>query len=295
MNIRKATDYSELFRNLDQILAGNHSQMEIAVLIGQAVCNRPEKGAAVAAAEYIQENYPDKSGFSPRNLRRMRTFYRLYCNDREMMDTAMQLGWTQNVAIMEAELGMADRLWYLKAALQNGWTKSVLIQKIKVNAHLEENCLDINDMPCYNGDSDNEVSDFNDANTLCLSRQHLQKLDGRVHYEGPGRESRTFQPVRNKLCCYQHRGDWESSLSIGPTEAGRAWNRLHWKNSPTAAEQRLREIRPPDRHGSGQPAEYVSHLRRGFPRQDSPADGVHRPPRRGGRSLVYQGLRYGLV
>jgi hypothetical protein len=170
MNIRKATDYSELFRNLDQILAGNHSQMEIAVLIGQAVCNRPEKGAAVAAAEYIQENYPDKSGFSPRNLRRMRTFYRLYCNDREMMDTAMQLGWTQNVAIMEAELGMADRLWYLKAALQNCWIKSVLIQKIKVNAHLEENCLDINDMPCYNGDSDNEVSDFNDANTLCLSR-----------------------------------------------------------------------------------------------------------------------------
>ena len=106
MNIRKATDYSELFRNLDQILAGNHSQMGIAVLIGQAVCNRPEKGAAVAAAEYIQENYPDKSGFSPRNLRRMRTFYRLYCNDREMMDTAMQLGWTQNVAIMEAELSM---------------------------------------------------------------------------------------------------------------------------------------------------------------------------------------------
>ncbi len=53
------------------------------------------------------------------------------------------------------------------------------------------------------------------------------------------------------------------------------------KRSPSTAEQRLREIRPSDWHGSGQPAEYVPDLRRRFCRQDAPADGLYRPPRRG--------------
>ena len=33
---------------------------------------RPEKGAAIAAAEFLQTNFPDRTGFSPRNVRQMR-------------------------------------------------------------------------------------------------------------------------------------------------------------------------------------------------------------------------------
>ena len=44
--------------------------------IGRPVSDRPEKGSAVAAAEYLTGTYPDVSGFSPRNIRRMREFYR---------------------------------------------------------------------------------------------------------------------------------------------------------------------------------------------------------------------------
>lgn len=43
-------------------------------MAGRAVWRRTEKGAAVAAAAYLREQYPDIQGFSPRNLRRMRDF-----------------------------------------------------------------------------------------------------------------------------------------------------------------------------------------------------------------------------
>ena len=80
------------------------------------------KGAAVAAAAYLSKQYPDAQGFSPRNLRRMRDFYRAYEDHPTLFTLAMQLGWTQNIVILEADLSMDQRKWYLKAASQFGWS-----------------------------------------------------------------------------------------------------------------------------------------------------------------------------
>ena len=48
--------------------------MDEVYAIGKAISQRPEKGAAVAAAEFLQAKFPDRTGFSPRNVRRMRDF-----------------------------------------------------------------------------------------------------------------------------------------------------------------------------------------------------------------------------
>ena len=71
MNIRKKIDYSELYAALDAAMAAGKSQMELYCAIGKAVSRRSEKGAAVMAAEYLKKQYPDVSGFSPRNVRRI--------------------------------------------------------------------------------------------------------------------------------------------------------------------------------------------------------------------------------
>ena len=68
MIVRKTTDYSSLFASLDALIAAELPQMELYRKIGQIVCDRPEKGAAVAAAEYLQRTCPNTTGFSPRNL-----------------------------------------------------------------------------------------------------------------------------------------------------------------------------------------------------------------------------------
>ena len=92
MNIRKPIDYSAMFAALDTLMAADPPQMKLYCEIGRLVSGRPEKGAAVAASEYLCGMYPDASGFSPRNLRRMRGFYRTYESSPEVLAQAMTIG-----------------------------------------------------------------------------------------------------------------------------------------------------------------------------------------------------------
>ena len=94
MNVRKPIDYSAMFTALDALIAANLPQVELYYEIGRLVNGRHGKGAAVAAAEYLCDIYPDASGFSPRNLRRMREFYRTYESIPEILAEAMTIGWT---------------------------------------------------------------------------------------------------------------------------------------------------------------------------------------------------------
>lgn len=64
MNVRKPADYGTIYRKLTAILP----QMDEMYAIGKAISQRPEKGAAVAAAEFLQANFPNRTGFSPRNV-----------------------------------------------------------------------------------------------------------------------------------------------------------------------------------------------------------------------------------
>ncbi len=135
MNIRKPVDYGTMYRELTAILAQNLPQMEEIYAIGKGISQRPEKGAAVAAAEFLQANFPDRAGFSPRNVRRMRDFYRTYENDQTLLRLAMKIGWTLNVVIMEAELTRDARRWYLEQARHGGWTKTELQAALNTEAY----------------------------------------------------------------------------------------------------------------------------------------------------------------
>ena len=117
MNVRKPVDYGTMYRELTAILAQNLPQMIEIYAIGKAISQRPEKGAAVAAAEFLQANFPDRTGFSPRNVRRMRDFYRTYENDQTLLRLAMKIGWTLNVLIMEAKLSRLQKRFYIYKAM----------------------------------------------------------------------------------------------------------------------------------------------------------------------------------
>ena len=137
MNVRKTVDYNTMYRELTAILAQNLPQMDEIYAIGKAISQRPEKGAAVAAAEFLQANFHDRTGFSPRNVRRMRDFYKTYENDQTLLRLAMKIGWTLNVVIMEAGLTIEARHWYLRKANAGGLSKAELLEMIESAAHLE--------------------------------------------------------------------------------------------------------------------------------------------------------------
>ena len=103
MNVRKPIEYSTMFAALDTLMASNLLQMELYCEIGRLGSSRPEKGATVAAAEYLCGTHPNVSGFSPRNLRRMREFYRTYESSPAVLAQAMTIGWTQNAVILKEE------------------------------------------------------------------------------------------------------------------------------------------------------------------------------------------------
>ena len=159
MNIRKPTDYTTLFTALDAAVAAQLPQMEMYCEIGRLVSGRSEKGAAVAASEYLQAIYPAANGFSPRNVRRMRDFYRVYGDTPELLAAAMRLNWTQNVVIMEAGLTMDERCWYIRKVAESGLSKTELLRMIERAEH-SEIALGENEDTCYTVEND-EFSEKN--------------------------------------------------------------------------------------------------------------------------------------
>ena len=138
-----------MYLDLNAILAQNLPQMIEAYAIGKAISQCPEKSAAVAAAEFLQANFPDRTGFSPRNVRRMRDFYKTYENDQTLLLLAMKLGWTLNVVIMEAELTSVQRISCLQRAVSEKLSKEKLLEII-LNGAFAEEPVDESAEICYN-------------------------------------------------------------------------------------------------------------------------------------------------
>ena len=291
MNIRKPADYRALFFELDKIVAAQLPQMELYCEIGRVVSDRAEKGAAVAASEYLQATYPAAEGFSPRNLRRMRAFYAAYDESPEIMRLAMGLGWTRNVAILEGGGSNEERVWYIRAALRFGWKKAKLLESIKTQAW-RNSSLDEQAVSCYTGEKEaTQESECNEKDTLCVSRQYLPQPNGRVRDEGLGEESWNDFTIQGCVGGYQPGRNRQSGLSAGTAQAGGAWDLLRWPRGATTHQSGLRQVRSADRHGQLEPAEYESHLRRRLFRQDVPPDGPYRPSPRCCRPMVHRGLR----
>ena len=291
MNIRKPTDYSTLFVELDTLMAAQLPQMELYREIGRVVSGRAEKGAAVAASEYLQATYPAAEGFSPRNVRRMRAFYAAYEESPEIMRLAMNLGWTQNVAILEGCGSSAERAWYIRAALHFGWKKAKLLNAIESQAWLHSS-LDEQAVSCYTEEKEiSQESESDEEDTFCVPRQYLPQPHGRVRDEGLGEESGAGIAISYRIGGYQPGGDRQPGLSPGAAQAGGAWDLLRRPRGAAAHQCRLRELRFADRDGQSQPPGYVPHLRRRFLWQAAPPDGLHRPPRRCCRPVVHRRFR----
>ena len=222
MNIRKPTDYTAMFTTLDTLMAAQLPQMELYCEIGRLVSGRSEKGAAVAVSEYLQAAYPAAEGFSPRNLRRMRDFYRMYGDTPELLAEAMRLNWTHNVVIMEAGLTMDERCWYIRKAAESGLSKKELLRMIASSAHLEI-ALGENEDTCYTVEND-EFSEKNqyEEYPVYLPRQHLPQPHGRVRDEGLGEEGWAGVTIPYRIGSHQPGGDRQSGLSSGAAQAGGA-------------------------------------------------------------------------
>jgi predicted nuclease of restriction endonuclease-like (RecB) superfamily len=112
----------------------NRSLMELYTLIGRFICRQGEKAFVAHLAEMLTSRFPSLKGFSLRNLRRMRDFYRTYANNPALMEKAQSLGWTQNAVILECCETQEQRSFYIDLAAGQNLSKLALIKAIQENA-----------------------------------------------------------------------------------------------------------------------------------------------------------------
>lgn len=79
----------------------------------------------------LKLEFPDMKGLSPRNLSRMRVFYKEYKDLQNLPPIVANLPWTHNYILLEKVKESKKRLWYAKQCLDSGWSKIVLIHQIE--------------------------------------------------------------------------------------------------------------------------------------------------------------------
>ena len=83
----------------------------------------------------LKHDFPDTTGFSPRNLSRMKKFYEEYCDLPNLPPAVANLSWTHNYVLIEKVKDINKRIWYAKKAFENSWSKVVLNHQIELQLY----------------------------------------------------------------------------------------------------------------------------------------------------------------
>ena len=105
--------------------------------IGRLITSRQADaahGAAIAEqlAADLRREYPGESGYSRRNVFYMREFYLAYRDSPKVQPLVAQIGWTQNLIILQRCKDQLEREFYIRMTRKLGWTKKVLSAKVRV-------------------------------------------------------------------------------------------------------------------------------------------------------------------
>ena len=83
----------------------------------------------------LRLNFPNTTGFSERNLRRMKSIYEQYKKFSILPPVVAELPRTHNYILLEKIKNIDKRLWYAEECLKNGWSKTVLIHQIELELY----------------------------------------------------------------------------------------------------------------------------------------------------------------
>lgn len=83
----------------------------------------------------LRKQFPEMKGFSPRNLRYMRTFAETYMDPQFLQQVVAKIPWGHNVRILDYAKDEEERCWYLKQTLHQGWSRDVLKMHIKTKLY----------------------------------------------------------------------------------------------------------------------------------------------------------------
>jgi predicted nuclease of restriction endonuclease-like (RecB) superfamily len=122
------------------VLAANSAMVLLYWDLGRMILERQDQegwGARVIdrLSKDLQDEFPDMKGFSPRNLKYMRSFAATWRDRAIVQEPLAQITWYHNLALLEKLERPEERLWYARAARQYGWSHNILRLQIQGRAH----------------------------------------------------------------------------------------------------------------------------------------------------------------
>ena len=117
--------------------------------IGRDVLNRQQQrgwGAKIIdnLAADLQKAFPEIKGFSPRNLKYMRSFAEAYPDEQFVQQVVAQIPWGHNLRILDAVKVPVEREWYIRQTIEQGWSRNVLVHQIESGLYRRQGKADTN-------------------------------------------------------------------------------------------------------------------------------------------------------
>jgi predicted nuclease of restriction endonuclease-like (RecB) superfamily len=81
-------------------------------------------------ASDLHREFPEMTGFSPRNLKYMRAFAEAWPDEQIVQAPLAQITWYHNIALLEKVSTTEERLWYARKIIENGWSRNILVHQI---------------------------------------------------------------------------------------------------------------------------------------------------------------------
>ena len=79
----------------------------------------------------LKREFPDMKGFSPTNLKYMRSFAEVWPEFGIGQQVLTNLPWGQNTVLLSKLDDAEERLWYAHKAVEHGWSRSALTRHIE--------------------------------------------------------------------------------------------------------------------------------------------------------------------
>jgi predicted nuclease of restriction endonuclease-like (RecB) superfamily len=117
-------------------LAVNRELVLLYWQIGRDILDRQAEqgwGAKVIdrLAHDLRSAFPQMKGFSPRNLKYMRTFAHTWTDVEFVQQAVAQLPWGHNLVLLDKLSTQEARIWYAQKAIENNWSRNVLVMQIE--------------------------------------------------------------------------------------------------------------------------------------------------------------------
>lgn len=124
----------------DALRAVNRELVTLYWDIGRMIAERQQEGTWGKAvvetlAHDLQREFPGMSGFSARNIWRMRDLYSTYYKNEKLPTLLAEISWSHNLTILEKCKDDLEREFYIRMTRNQGWSLTILRNQIEANAY----------------------------------------------------------------------------------------------------------------------------------------------------------------